>query len=149
MKTWHKNVLSLFVIVIGGFILFNVAFILAAFVINACISIMEISPDSAPPFIGKAIYLIIIAIISLFVFKSKLSTLVKATYLTVPLMVVQVFIGIVLYEQSKFIIAAIAALMISAVILYMYKKKLSWQYYFATLYVAVLGICIMVFNIQI
>lgn len=149
MKTWHKNVLSLFVIVIGGFILFNVAFILAAFVINACISIMEISPDSAPPFIGKAIYLIIIANISLFVFKSKLSTLVKATYLTVPLMVVQVFIGIVLYEQSKFIIAAIAALMISAVILYMYKKKLSWQYYFATLYVAVLGICIMVFNIQI
>lgn len=149
MKTWQRNLLSLLFIVVGGFVLFNFAFMLAALVIKASMSIMGLPQDSAPPFLSKVIYVILIAIISLFIFKSKLNTLVKATYLTLPLMVVQVSFGIVLYQQSKFLLAVIAALILGALLLYFYKKKLSWQYYFATLYVAVLGLIIMAFNIQI
>ncbi|MBW7572009.1 hypothetical protein [Caproiciproducens faecalis] len=105
--------------------------------------------DAAPPLLSRVFYLIFIFIISLFVFKSKLNDLVKATYLTMPLMIVLVMVGLLFYQQAKFFIAAIGALIVSAVLLYLYKKKLSWQYYFATFYVAVLGLCIMIFNIEI
>ncbi|MPN64827.1 hypothetical protein SDC9_212604 [bioreactor metagenome] len=66
-----------------------------------------------------------------------------------PMMVVLVILGMVLYGQSQLLIAAIGALVVGAVLLYLYKKKLSWQYYVAALYVAVLAICIMLFNIEI
>jgi len=149
MKTWHKNVLSAVAIVIGGFILFNIAFILASLVIKATINIMRLPLDSAPPFISIVVFALLIAIISYYIFKSKLNTIVKAAYFTLPLMVVQLSLGIVLYQQSKLLIAVIGALIIAALLMYFYKKKLSWQYYFATLYVAVLGLIIMAFNIQI
>ncbi len=149
LKTWHKNVLSLFIIVFGGFILFNAAFLLAAFVINASMSIMRMPQNAAPHFLSRALYLILIFMISFGIFNSKLNTIVKATFLTMPLMVVLVMIGLVLYQQSKFLITLIGALIVSALLLYLYKKKLPWQYYFATFYVAVLGLCIMIFNIEI
>lgn len=149
LKTWHKNILSVFTIMLGGFILFNVAFILAAFVINGLIKIMGMHENASPPFISKALYLILVFLISFGIFKSKLNTLIKATFLTMPLMVVIVMIGILFYRQTKFLVIAIGALIIGSVLFYLYKKKLPWQYYFATLYVAVLGLCIMAFNIQI
>lgn len=149
LKGWQKNALSVFVIVIGGFILFNVAFILAALVINGLMSIMGIPENAAPPELSKIIYLILILLISSVVFKSKLNTLVKATFLTMPLMVTLVMIGILLYEQSKMLNVVIGTAIICLVLLYLRKKKLSWQYYFAVFYVAILALCIIFFNIQI
>lgn len=149
LKTWHKNVLSSLIIVFGGFILFNAAFLLAAFVINASMRIMGMPQNVAPHLLSRALYLILIFLISFGIFRSKLNTLVKATFLTMPLMVVLVMVGMVLYHQSQILITVIGALIVGAVLLYLYKKKLSWQYYFATLYVAVLGLCIMLFNIEI
>lgn len=149
LKTWHKNILSMLTIMIGGFILFNAAFLLAAFVIINSMKIMGMSENAAPPFTGKVLYLILIFLISFGILKSKLNTLIKATYFTMPLMVVIVMVGILFYQQTKLFVIAIGALIIGSVLLYLYKKKLPWQYYFATLYVAVLGICIVAFNIQI
>lgn len=149
LKKWQKNVLSALVIMFGGFILFNAAFLLAAFVINASMSLMGMPQNAAPHVISRILYLVLIFLISLGIFKSKLNTLFKATYLTMPLMVILVFVGLVLYQQSTFLIAIIGGIIIGAVLLYIYKKKLSWQYYFATLYVAVLGLYIMIFNVEI
>lgn len=149
LKAWHKNALSILVIIFGGFILFNLAFLLAFLVINTTMKIMGTPQNSAPHFISWAIYLMLILLISFLVFKSKMNTLFKATYLTMPLMIIQVLIGIRFYQQSNFFVAAVGALFIGLVVLFLYKKKMPWQYYFATLYVAVLGICIIVFNIQI
>lgn len=149
LKNWHENILSSLVIMLGGFILFNVAFLLAAFVINTSQRIIGMPQNAAPHLLGKALYLALIFIISFFVLKSKLNTLIKATYFTMPLMVVLVMVGLFLYQQPKSLIAVIGTLIVSAVLFYLYKKRLSWQYYFATFYVAVLGLCIMLFNIEI
>lgn len=149
LKNWHKNVLSSFVIILGGFVLFNVAFLFAAFVINTSQGIMGMPQNAAPHLLSKALYLILIFTISWFILKSKLNTLIKATYLTMPLIVVLVTVGLLLYQLPKSLIAIMGALIISVVILYLYKRKLSWQYYFAAFYVEVLGLYIMIFNIEI
>lgn len=149
LKPWQKNALSALTIVLGGFVLFNLAFLLASFVIISSMRIMGMPQDAAPPFLSKVLYLILILLISFGIFKSKLNTLVKATFLTMPLMVLHVLIGLTLYPQSQLLIALIGALILIAVLFYLYKRKLSWQYYFATFYVAILGLCIMLFRIQI
>lgn len=149
LKIWQKNVLSILTIIIGGFILFNIAFMFAAVVMFGWMKIMGMSDNFAPPFISKVIYFILIVLISFGILKSKLNTLIKATYFTMPLMVVIVMIGIAFYQQSKMLIFTIGALIIGSVLFYLYKKKLPWQFYFATLYVAVLGICVIAFDIQI
>lgn len=149
LKLYQKNILSVLVIVIGGFILFNLAFLLAAFVINATMRVGGMAQNEAPHIVGKVLYLILIFLISWFVFRSRLNDIIKATFLTMPLMVILVMVGISLYQQSKWIIAGIGALVICLVLTYLYKKKLSWLYYFSTLYVVVLTLCVMLFNVQI
>jgi len=58
-------------------------------------------------------------------------------------------VGISLYQQSKWMVAGMGAVIICAILSYLYKKKLSWLYYFSTFYVVVLALCIMLFNVQI
>jgi len=149
LKQYQKNLVSALIIVIGGFVLFNLAFILAALTINITISILGIAENEAPPLISRLVYVILIIIIFWFVFRSRLSDTMKATFLTMPLMVILVATGIAFYQQSKWIIGGISGVIISLVLLYLYKKRLSWVYYFATVYVAILAGCILLFNIQI
>lgn len=149
LKSWNKNVLSVLTIVVGSFILFNIAFLLTALVVKASMSILVMTHNAAAPVLSKVISLIVILLISWVIFKSRLNTLVKATFLTIPLMVVLVMVVIALYGQSKLLTAVVGFAIISAVLLFLKKKKLSWQYYFATFYVAIFGLCILFFNIQI
>lgn len=149
LKLYQKNILSALVIVVGGFILFNLAFLLAAFVINATISVLGIAQNEAPPIVGRVLYLLLIFLISWFVFRSQLNDIIKAAFLTMPLMVILVMVGISLYQQSKWMIAGIGAVIIYAVLFYIHKKKLSWLYYFSTFYVVVLALSVMLFNVQI
>ncbi|MDD3315248.1 MAG: hypothetical protein PHH05_07145 [Syntrophaceticus sp.] len=148
LKTW-QNILSILVIAGVGFVLFNVAFLLAAFVFNASIKIMGLPQDAAPPVVGRVAYLIIILLISWLVFRSKLNNLVKATYLTMPLMIVLIMLGISTYQQPAWLTAGIGAMIVRAVVYYIYNKRLSWLYYFATFYVALLALCVMIFRIEI
>ena len=150
LKLYQKNILSVLFIVVGGVILFNLAFLLTAFVTNAVISFSGMSSQSGVlNNIGRIISLLLILLISWSVFRSRLNDTIKATFLTMPLMVMLVIIGIGLYQQSKLIIAGIGAVLIFAVILYIHKKKLSWLYYFSTSYVAALAFYIMLSGMDI
>lgn len=149
LKTWQKNALSAVVIVVVGFILFNVAFILAAFVFNTVASLTGKGMDQGPRPVGIAAYLIILGLLSLAVFLSKLSQLAKATFLTMPLMAVLILSGAMLYEQPSWIPFAAGAAIIGSVLTYLYVKKLPWLYYFATFYVAVLVLAVTIFRIEI
>ncbi len=149
LKQWQKNLLSILVIIVGGFILFNLAFILTALVVRATMLVMKVPENMPPPYIGRYITLILILIMSYMVFRSHLNDTIKATFLTMPLMVILVMIGISLYGQAQWVIYGVGALVIIAVILYLYKKKVSWLYYFATFYVAALGIYIMISGMDI
>lgn len=149
LKLWQKNILYALVIIAGGFILFNLAFILAALVINATISVLGMPQNEAPHIIGRVVYLLLIFLISWFVLRSRLNGTIKATFLTMPLMVILVLTGISLYQQSKWIITGIGALIICMVILYLHKKKLSWLYYFSAFYVSALALYILLSGMDI
>lgn len=149
LKPYQKNVLSAIAVAAGGFILFSLAFILAAIVINGSKSVLGMVENEAPPAIGRVLYLLLIFLISWFIFRSRLSHIVKAAFLAMLLMVILVMAGLSLYQYSKWFTIGTGAVIICAVLSYFHKKKLSWLYYFSTLYVALLGLCIMLFNIQI
>ena len=149
LKPYQKNVLSALVIIIGGFALFNIAFLLAALVINATMRVLGMAQHEAPSMVGRVLFLILIILSSWFVFRSKLKDLIKATFLTMPLMVVLVMAGISLYQQARWMVAGIGAVFIFSVLYYLYKKKLSWLYYFSTFYVAIVALCVMLFNVEI
>lgn len=149
MKQYQKNILSAFVIVIGGFILFNLAFLLAFLVIKSSMIVLGVAENAPPPMLSRALYLILVCLMSWFIFRSRLNKLLKATYLTMPLMVILVVTGISFYGQSKWLIAGVGAVIIFAVLYYLYKKKLSWQYFFAVFYVCAVALWNMIFDVQI
>jgi hypothetical protein len=153
LKTWHKRVLSAIVVLAGGFVLFNLAFMLAAAVGQLYSLVVRLfggqHTTAIESGIWQYIYLVIVLLISWFILRSKWPDLVKATYLTMPLMVVLIMIGILLYEQPQWLPIAIGAVIVGAVILYLYAKKQSWLYYLATAYTGLLALFIVLAGIDI
>lgn len=149
LKRYQKNILSILVIVAGGSVLFNLAFLLTALVTNALISFSGMSQSVAVHIIGIALSAFLIFLISWAVFRSRLNDTVKATFLTMPLMVILVIIGIILNRQSKWIIAGIGATIIFAVVLYLHKKKFPWLYFFSVFYVAAIALYILLSGMDI
>lgn len=145
MKTGRINnyLLPAIIIIIGGFILFNFAFILTALVIRAIMLVMRTPENMPPPFFGRFVALFLILLISWLVFRSRINHTIKATVLTMPLMTILVLSGLFLYSMPQWTVYLAGAAIILAVLFFLYKKKLPWVYYFATLFVAALGIFIM------
>lgn len=89
LKPWQKIVLSALVIVVGGFLLFNTAFSLAALVSMVCnflVGALSQTDDFAlNPMSWAGLFVLIVLVVSWFVLRTKWNVLVKATYLTMPL----------------------------------------------------------------
>lgn len=119
-KTWVKPLLSMVCIVVVGFILFNIAFMLAALVLGTLANLD--GTQGVPPAYGRIIFVVLIFVISWFVFRSKLNDLAKATYLTMPLMVILVMIGIYSFQLSQFVVYILGGIVVAAVLYYIYKK---------------------------
>jgi hypothetical protein len=153
MKTWQKNVLSAVVIVAGGFLLWNIAFLMAygvMFIGNTILTSISGTDTAVNEMIWKYIFVVLILLISLAVFlPKKIPALIKATYLTMPLMVVLIVGGIRFFEYTKWVPISIGAAIIAGVVLFVYMKKLSWLYYFATAYTGIVALIIVLFDIQI
>jgi len=153
LKTWQKTVLSAIIIAAGGFILFNTAFLLAAGIINGLnwlIKLIAGSEDVAVNMqFGAILFVLLILIASWFIFKSKLPTLGKAVYLTMPLMVVLIYQAILLSEMPSWIPVTTGAVIVGLIVLYLYKKKLSWMYYFAALFTGAVALAIALLGIEI
>lgn len=146
-KPWVKAALSMLCIIVGGFILFNIAFMLVALVMR--ILAFVDGTQGIPPAYGRFIVVILIFVISWFIFRSKLNDLIKATYLTMPLMVVLVMIGIYSFQLSQSVVYILGGIVVAALLYYIYKKKLSWLYYFATAYVVAVALFVMIAGIEI
>ncbi len=145
VKPWVKSLLSVLVIIGGGFALFNLAFIIAA----AIMWLTGIFTGLEGPRHVVGIIMLILLVLSWFVFKSRLSNLLKATFLTMPLMTILVSLGLLLYEQPQWITYVIGAILIVMVLIYLYTKKLQWHYYVSTLYVGILALIIMITGMEI
>ena len=83
-----------------------------------------------------------------FVLTRPLNDLVKATYFTMPLIVILTEVGVQFYRWPV-LVWTIGTIIVGAVLLYLYKTKRSWLYYFATFYVACVELFVMLFGIDI
>ncbi|MFA7673471.1 MAG: hypothetical protein WCY62_06425 [Clostridia bacterium] len=153
LKTWQKNVLSAVVIVAGGFLLWNIAFLMAYGVMLLYNTIRgPVSQTDAiiNEMVWKYIFAALVLLISSAVFlPKKIPALIKATYLTMPLMSVLIIIGIGFYEYSKWIPISIGAVIIAGTAFFIYMRKLPWLYYFATAYTGIVALIVVLFDIQI
>lgn len=87
------------------------------------------------PLYMHLLFVLLIAIISWLVYRMHLGDIYKATYTMVPAAVLLVTDGILFYRWP--IYAYSVGVIASLIILYVfYQKKLSWFYYFAVLFVA-------------
>lgn len=148
LKPWQKNILSAFIILAGGFLLFTLAFLIFAFITNTAMSALGMPENASPPSVLRAFAVTVILMIAVLVFRSKLNDTVKATFLTMPLMTILVLVGITMYSKTVLIIL-ISAAIIGGLIYFLYQKKMPWVYYFATIYVAVLGLYVLLAHVEI
>ncbi|NTV89230.1 MAG: hypothetical protein HGA22_02530 [Clostridiales bacterium] len=153
MKLWQKNLLSMIIITVSGIILFYAAFLLAflfSYIYGKLIMPItsQVDPAMTIHVSWHFFYFIFIIILSWLILSKKISDLVKAAYLSLPLMVVLVETGKLLYHWP-FLVWSAGAVIIAGVIAFIYYNKFSWQYYFATLLAASSGALIMLAGIVI
>jgi len=153
LKIWQKNILSMLVIVGIGFVLFNVAFFIAYLVSEAYdIIIMpfadRFSIASAIHFSWHYLYIFIVLMLSWFVFRTRLNDLAKASFSTMPMVVVLAEVGVQFY-RFPFLVWVIGVVFVCAVILFLYNTKRSWLYYFATIFVVAVVIFAMLSGMEI
>lgn len=138
-----KNVLSAIAVAGFGFILLNLAFLfdylfqtlidrIARLFVSAN---LNMSLYWYPP-MKHFLFLIVILLISIAVFRSKLWILLKAIYMTVPLAAIYVTIGIFFY-QWPIIVYSLSGLFSLGVLYYFYRTKKPWLYFYTLILVGV------------
>lgn len=133
-----KNILSALAVAVFGFVLLNLTFLLNFLLfqfINLFVSHEFMSAYQWFPMLRHALFLVIIILISWPIFRSKLGTLYKAIYLTVPLAVILVSIGIFLYPWPV-VPYLVGGLFTIGVLFYLYRTRQPWLYYYTVLLVA-------------
>lgn len=148
-----KNILSALAVAGFGFMLLNLAFIFD-FLFQSLLDVIiklftTVDINMAWPWyppVKHVLFVIIIGIISWFVFRSKLAVIFKAIFLTVPLAVVFLTLGIMLYRWPP-VVYSLGGLFVAGLLYYFYRSKQSWLYYYtliliglAMLLVGLLGV---------
>jgi hypothetical protein len=146
-----KNVLSAVAVAIFGLILLNVAFIFDAVYQGSVrwviAHFIDIGPDMRlywfPPLMHLS-FVVIIGVISWFVFRSKLGEIYKAIYLVVPVAVVLVTVGMFLFHWP---IAgySVGFLLCACTLYYFYRTKQPWLYYYS---VILIGLALAIFTLM-
>jgi cation transport ATPase len=145
-----KNILSALAVAIFGFILLNLTFLFDALFQSLIDGIVRIftpvdfnmSWQWFPP-IKHAMFVVVILLISWFVFRSKLKVLYKAIYMTVPVAVVLATVGIFLY-QWQIVSYSVGSLLCIGTLYYFYRTKQPWLYYYA---VVLVGLALAIFTL--
>jgi magnesium-transporting ATPase (P-type) len=137
-----KIILSALAVAVFGFILLNIAF-LADFLFQTVIDriIRLFTPADINmgwawfPLVKHLVFVLVIGLLSLAVFRSELRVLYKAIYMTVPLAAVFATIGIVFYRWPA-VAYSLGALFTAVLLYHLYRKKQPWLYYYTLLLVA-------------
>ena len=131
-----KNILIIIAMPILGFILLNLTFIFDA-LFQLILRMVRI------PINMHILFAIFILIISWFVLKSKLKNIYKAVYSHIPVAVILVTEGILLYKWTP-AVYIVGSLTYGIIILYLYKTKKEWYFYYSvswlTLALLIMGI---------
>lgn len=139
-KKWAWNVFSVFAVAFFGFLLLNWAFLFDALYQNVARSIvaylLNFGPESYVPWFPPVMhlsFLVLLGVISWFILRSRLWTLLKAIYLCVPVVAVQVYIGMFLYPNN-WLVYSLGTLFCLGLLYYFYRTKQPWLYYFTTIF---------------
>jgi len=139
-KSLLKNIFSVLAVVVFGFILLNLAFLFDFVYQTIARGIIEyitpLEPGMNVPWFPPLMhfsFLIVIGIISWFILRSKLWKVLKAVYLCVPVVAVQVTIGIFFYPNTL-LVYSLGALFCLGVVYYLHRTKKPWLYYFTTIF---------------
>ena len=151
-----KNILSALAVAVFGFILLNVAFLfdflfqsllLGFFGIFVPIDLTDSNFSGVPP-IMHILFIGLIGLISWFVFKSKLKVIYKAVYMTVPLAVVFVTIGMFFYQWP--IVGYLLGILFGiSVLYYFYRTKQPWIYYYTLILISFIMLIVGLFGVEI
>lgn len=152
-KEIFSNIVSALTIMLGGFVLFSIGFIVLAIVINGLQLLGETPSGEVSSyflaFAGYAAGAIALAFLAKWLLtKEQLKHTLLSAVLTLLLMVVLVMIGIALYQQSDLILLLAGGIVIVPLLIYLYVKKANWTYIFATAYVACIGIYNVLMNVE-
>lgn len=137
-----KDILTGVSVPIFGFILLNLTFIFDFLFQSSILAVIKLfTPVDFqknfhwfPPIMHGS-FVIIIGIISRFVFKSKLKTFYKAIYLTVPLAVVFVSLGMSFY-QTPLVSFLLSSIITFSLFYFFYRTKKPWLYYYVLILVS-------------
>lgn len=139
-----KNILSAVAVAVFGFILLNLTFIFDFLFQSAVIWCIKLFTPVNPlmdwhwfPPMMHISFVILIGLISCFIFRSNLRVLYKAIFMTVPLAVVFVTIGIFLYRWP-IAVYSLGALFFLGVLYYFYRTKQPWLYYYTLILISLL-----------
>ena len=130
-----KNILYALAIMVGSVVLLNLTFVVY-WLIHLFYNLFSPAVPGESLFALRPITLVVILIIlTWLVFRSKIATLFKAIYATVPVAVVLVFIGIGFSEQLS-LVYILSTLFSLSVLLYLIATKKSWLYFFSVIFVS-------------
>jgi hypothetical protein len=150
-----KNVLSGVAVAFFGSILLNVAFMLD-FLFQTLMDLilklitpvnLNMATSWYPP-IKHFMFVAIIGFVSWFIFRSKLNMLIKAIYLTVPLAVVYITIGMFLY-RFPIISISLSGFFSICLFWYFYKTKKHWLYFYALVLINIIFLVGFIFHVEI
>ena len=145
-----KTILSALAVAGFGFMLLNVIFMfdfLLHTLVGGLIKLfIPVDPAMAyqwfPPMM-HALFVAVIGLISWLIFRSKLGVLYKAIYMTVPLAVVFVTIGMFLYRWPV-VVYSLGSVFGIGVLSYLYRTKKHWLYYYTVILV---GLVLAIFSL--
>ena len=150
-----KNILSAVAVAVVGFILLNITFLFDALyqgLIRGFIGLfIPLNPNTGLywfPSLMHTSFVVVIGIISWFVFKSRLRVLYKAIYMTVPLAVVFATIGMFLY-QWPIASYSLGILFGMFVLYYLYRTKQPWIYYYTLILISLLMLLVTLLGVEI
>jgi hypothetical protein len=144
-----KNILSALAVAGFSFIMLNFTFLFDFLFQSLADGIIKLFTTADinmtwhwfPP-AKHAVFVVIIGLISWLIFRSKLRALYKAIYMTVPLSVVFVTLGMFLYRWPV-VVYSIGSLFGVSVLYYFYRTKRPWLYYYTVILV---GLVLAIFS---
>lgn len=150
-----KNILSFLAVPVFGFILFNVALILNIFFQT---TIDKVVSNFTPlnmnrvwswyPLAKHLIFVFIVGLISRQIFKSKVKSVFKAIYLTLPLAMIYISL-IILFYRWPIVIFSLAIYFFLGTLYFLKKKRLHWLYYWALILVSITLLVLSLMSAQI
>lgn len=146
MKKIACIAISIITILFGGFVLFELGFVLLGLMAN--FSEMRFED-----------YLVILRVLgeTLVVFvlpkfllsKEKFKETIKAMFVALVMIVINLSVGINMYGSSDLAIMVVGAVVLAISMAVFHHFKLSWMFYLASVYAASLGMYVLINNIEI